>query len=118
MGSFAELIRTQTKRDVETLWQDFKRHLMEGIDLYIPTKLAKKRNKHPWIDANLSKLIRKRNKYYTIMRRTKSPRDMKCRHIKAEVQRLSRRSYQTCTAFLTQQTVNLVPSLPNGFGPL
>jgi len=54
------------KSNAESLWQAFKSQLHLGINKFIPSKIAKKKNLYPWIDADLRRLIRKRNRYFKI----------------------------------------------------
>ena len=52
----------ENENDAESLWQ--------------ASKIAKKKNFYPWIDADLRRLIRKRNRYFKIKKRTNNPRDI------------------------------------------
>ena len=81
--------------DVETTWQALKQHIETGIDMFIPTKRAKKKDSlPPWIDTDIKRLIRKRNKYFTIKNKTRGPRDTNhYKALKREVQRRIRQNY-------------------------
>ena len=62
---------TQEEKASETansLWERFKASLEEGIEKYIPHRIAGKKDSHPWITFELKKLIRKRNKLYITKR--------------------------------------------------
>ena len=43
-----------------------KANLHIGINKFIPSKIAAKKNLYPWIDADHRRLIRKRNRYFKI----------------------------------------------------
>ena len=84
----------ENENDAESLWQAFKSQLHLGINKFIPSKIAKKKNLYPWIDADLRRLIRKRNRYFKIKNRTNNPRDINhYKSLKREVQRRVRKSY-------------------------
>ena len=80
--------------DVEAKWQVFKHHIETGIDMFIPTKRAKKKDSPPWIDTDIKRLIRKRNKYFNIKSKTHCPSDTNhYKALKREVQRRIRQNY-------------------------
>ena len=84
----------ENANNVESLWQAFKSQLHLGINKFIPSKIAKKKNLYPWIDADLRRLIRKRNRYFKIKNRTNNQRDINhYKSLKREVQRRVRQSY-------------------------
>lgn len=73
--------------DVEAQWQVFKHHIETGIDMFIPTKRAKKKDSPPWIDTDIKRLIRKRNRYFNIKSKTRCPSDINhYKALKREVQ--------------------------------
>ena len=51
-----------------SLWERFKASLEEGIEKFIPHRIAGKKDSHPWITPESKKLIRKRNKLYITKR--------------------------------------------------
>ena len=65
----------ENENDAESLWQAFKSQLHLGINKFILSKIAKKKNLYPWIDVDLRRLNRKRNRYFKIKNRTNNPRD-------------------------------------------
>ena len=86
--------KMKMKMMLNHLWQPFKGQLHLGINKFIPSKIAKKKNLYPWIDADLRRLIRQRNRHFKIKNRTNNPRDIN--HYKfliREVQRRVRQSY-------------------------
>ena len=52
--------------NVEQLWSKFKVSIAQVVDKYIPHKLAKKRGSLPWINQNIRRLIRKRDRLYKL----------------------------------------------------
>ena len=52
----------------------FKSQLHLGINKFIPSKIAKKKHLYPWIDADLRRLIRERNRYFKIKNNEQSKR--------------------------------------------
>ena len=78
----------------KSLWQAFKSQLHLGINKFIPSKIAKKKNLYPRIDADFRRLIRKRNRNFKIKNRTNNPKDINhYKSLKREVQRRVRQSY-------------------------
>ena len=82
--------------DIESMWHTLKHLIETGTDMFIPTKKAKRKDSPPWIDADIKRLIRKRNKYFTIKNKTHCPKDIKhYKALKREVQRKIRQNYWT-----------------------
>jgi len=54
------------EENVEQLWSKFKASISQVVDKYIPHKLTKKRSCLPWINQNIRKLIRKRDRLYKL----------------------------------------------------
>ena len=52
--------------NVEQLGSKFKVSIVQVVDKYIPHKLAKKRGGLPWINQNIRRLIRKRDRLYKL----------------------------------------------------
>ena len=56
-----------SEMNVEQLWSKFKISLYKlHVNKHIPHKLSKKRSGLPWINQNIRKLIRKRDKLYKL----------------------------------------------------
>ena len=56
--------------DVEQLWSKFKSSIVQVVNKYIPYKLTQKRHRLPWINNNIKRLIRKRDRLYNLYRST------------------------------------------------
>ena len=95
MQDFSDQLEdSELEDDVESLWQSFACHLKMGMEKFIPKKMAKRKNNLPWINADLKRLIRKRNKYFAIKNKTQNPRDKKHhKSLRSEVQKRIRQSY-------------------------
>jgi hypothetical protein len=52
------------KSDTNILWNTFKNDIINSIESNIPHKLFTYKQRLPWINNNLGKLINKKNKYY------------------------------------------------------
>ena len=86
----------ENENDAESLWQAFKSQLHLEINKFIPSKISKKENLYPWIDADLRRLIWKRNRYFKITNRPNNARDINhYKSLKREVQRRVGQSYWT-----------------------
>ncbi len=79
---------------VEDMWNHFKSGILKSIEDHIPHKLTKTKQDVPWINGDLRKLIRKRDRAHKKKQKSKSPKDAaKFKKLKAEAQRQLRRSY-------------------------
>ena len=54
------------EENIEQLWSKFKVSIAQVVDKYIPHKLSKQRSGLPWINQNIRKLIRKRDRLYKL----------------------------------------------------
>lgn len=78
----------------ENLWNEFKQKILEGVSTFVPSIRTRGKNKLPWIDIYIKRLIRKRDKLFYRQRRTKTPEDKQhCKNIKHFVQWQIRLSY-------------------------
>jgi hypothetical protein len=79
---------------LDQMWQKFKNEIQAGISKFIPTKLSGKKDRHPWVSNATKSLIKKRDKYYKIWKKSK---DSKTRShykaIKYQVQRELRKDH-------------------------
>ena len=80
--------------DTNALWKDIKGIIDEGIGKFIPHKLARGRNSLPWMSSEVRKMVRKKNRLYTKMKRSGNAKDKDAyRKVKASVQKKMRQSY-------------------------
>ena len=92
----SELLTDLATTDVQELWDIFASRLEQGIDKFIPTRKAGTRNGFPWINQEIRRLMRKRDKLYIKpMKRSGRPNDTKkfleYKHI---VRRVTDRAYE------------------------
>ena len=73
----SELLTDLATTDVQELWDMFASRLEQGIDKFIPTRKAGTRDGFPWINQEIRRLMRKRNKLYKRMKRSGRPNDTK-----------------------------------------
>ena len=79
----------------EQLWAKFRTLTTELMRIYIPTRLIKgNKLKKPWIDKKVRSLIRRRQKLFQRMRKTRNETDVrKYRECKRILQKSERQSY-------------------------
>lgn len=81
--------------DVQSLWDKFVTRLQQGIDKFIPVRKAGTRDGFPWINQEIRRLIRKRDKLYKRWSRSGRPYDhnkfLEQKHL---VRRVSERAYE------------------------
>ena len=63
--------------DTQVLWDEFITKLQQGIHTFIPTRKAKSRDCFLWINQEIRRLIRRRDKYYKHWTRSNRPTDCK-----------------------------------------
>ena len=72
----SELLTDLATTDVQELWDKFASRLEQCIDK-IPTRKASTRDGFPWINQEIRRLMRKRDKLYKGMKRSGRPNDTK-----------------------------------------
>ena len=65
----------ETSVNTEGLWKTFKEGLLLGIKTFIPHKTTKSRESCPWIDADLKRLLRRRDRAYSSSKKTGKIKD-------------------------------------------
>ena len=66
----SELLTGLATTDVQELWDKFASRLERGIDEFIPTRKGGARDGFPWINQEIRRLLRKRDKLYKRMKRS------------------------------------------------
>ena len=61
-------------RSVDENWDWFKECIQKGIDKFVPHRMSKGKQSHPWIDRDLVRQMHKRDKLYSEAKKTKSQR--------------------------------------------
>ena len=61
---------TFEETNVEQLWLKFKHSIAQVVDKHIPCKFTKARRGLPWINQNIKKLIRKRDRLYKLCKKS------------------------------------------------
>ena len=79
---------------VNDMWVKFKTGFVEAEDRFIPSKMTKTKYSVPWIDETLKRLVKKRNKLYLNVRKSKDP-DVKIHYkrFRAHVLKVLRDAY-------------------------
>ncbi len=62
---------------VDKLWDSFTTELHQASQKHIPTKQANNRNKLPWVNQDLKRIARKRDRLYRKHRSSGLPNDRK-----------------------------------------
>ena len=80
---------------VQSMWDRFATKLEQGIDKFIPTRQSGTRDGFPWINQEICRLMRKRNKLYKRWSRSGRPYDQsKFLNYKQLVRRVSEKAYE------------------------
>ncbi len=70
-------------KDIDTCWDEFKRHIDSIIAKYVPTKKSSRRYNLPWLTGDLKRMCRKQHRWFKKAHRTGHPADKK-RHKKLQ----------------------------------
>ena len=96
MGKYRDHVLSHTYTDVESLWTEFRDKISEGTSSFVPSKRIKGKNKLPWVNINIKRLIRKRDKLYHKQRKSNKQEDIQhYKNIKHLVQRKMRQAHNT-----------------------
>ena len=78
MREFYKIIQSDLAiADIQVLWDEFVTKLQQGIDTCIPVRKAGSRNGLPWVNQEIRRLMRRRDKYYMRWTRSGRPTDQK-----------------------------------------
>ena len=73
----SELLSDLATTYVQELWDIFASRLEQDIEKFIPTRKAGTRDGFPWINQEIRRLMRKRDKLFKWMKRSGRPNDTK-----------------------------------------
>ena len=78
-----------------TKWKEFKGSLSKITETYVPTKLCKPKDGHPWVTLEIKRLMHKRDRLYSKHKQNRSNPNIKHKfnHLKHIIQRKLRESY-------------------------
>ena len=80
--------------DMDALWDLFQSELETGIKQHIPHKTARNKDRLPWLNNNIVRLMRKRDKLYGEIKTHQCPKQIKrFKEIKNTIQKECRRAY-------------------------
>ena len=90
-----ELLSNPATTDIQDLWDKFASGLQRGIDKHIPIRRSGTKDGFPWINQEIRRLMRKRDKLYKHWSRSGRPDDQKKfldqKHL---VRRITDRAYE------------------------
>ena len=66
LGDLTELTNDNHKKgeDIDKLWTDFRDKILQEVDNHIPHKMKSKGNSTPWINKDIRRLLRKKQRLY------------------------------------------------------
>ena len=75
------------------MWAAFKPNVISAVDQDVPTKMTSTRRTHPWVNTNLRKLMRKKQRAHWLVKQTRQARDKnRYKKVLAEAQRSTRKA--------------------------
>ena len=82
--------------DIEVMWTAVKTTITSALDKHVPTKLTSTRYTHPWVNTNLRRLMRRKQRADRKAKQTGQPRDwVRFKRLQAEVQRSTRKAHRS-----------------------
>ena len=90
LGQYRDNILNQDLDNISTndLWTDFKTEIIKAMDTFVPSKMTKSRVGHPWINTDIKKLLKRREKLFRRSRRSNSPHDLdKYKEFRSKIQK-------------------------------
>ena len=90
----AYLFEDHSHMSVNDIWVKFKTGFVEAVERFIPSKMTKTKYSVPWIDINIKRLVKKRQKLYLRARKSKD-HDVKIHYkrFRAHAQKVLRDAY-------------------------
>ena len=86
--------RNHSHSNVDDLWSEFTQSLEKGTSKFIPSKKARTKNGLPWVNRDIKRLIRQRDKLYIKHRKTGNPKyKTSFKELKHKIQQQIRTAY-------------------------
>ncbi|CAG2188737.1 unnamed protein product [Mytilus edulis] len=100
--------------DINNMWTSIKQIIKDSMEKYVPTKTSLARQSHHWMNTQLRRLSKQKQRAYSKAKLNNSPKDWKrYKNIKAELQRESRRAH---TKFMQNIVSDDLYKNPKDFG--
>ena len=110
-------LENHTSCDTNTKWTEFKNALNNLTEKYVPTKMCKPKDGHPWVTCSIKRLINKRDRLYSKNKqdRSNSTFKLKFTSLKHSIQKHLRESYNNYieSIVMDQQDNNSNTERPN-----
>ena len=89
-----KIVNMQTEnKDVNELWNYFKTNLQKEIDDYVPSRMRGGRPKSPWINRDIKRMLKKKQRLFIQARKTRNWENYK--HFQRECKKAIRRAEWT-----------------------
>ena len=109
------ILEQANNSDVNILWKIFRETMQDLMKKYIPHKISRKKSSYPWINTEIKKQMRKRDRKYRLMKKFGTPELIEqVKQLCREVQRELRRAFWRYVENLftpTDSESNELPSL-------
>ena len=77
LSCFASKFMQEYTESVEEMWNSFKSAIASVVDKYVPSKMSSTRQTHPWVNTNLRRLMRRKQRAHRKARKTGKGKDWK-----------------------------------------
>ena len=92
--AYVKVKNAASSHSIDDLWAILQNDLESGIKAYIPHKATKRKDRLPWLNRNIIRLMRKRDKAYIKLKQNQHPDQVKkYRDLKHLIQKESRQAH-------------------------
>ena len=88
--------------NVNTMWDDIKKHLLGTLDLSVPSKMTSSRFSQPWITREIKQLSHRKKRAYAKARTSKRRKDIK------RYEKLKKKSTEICKTAYNDYITNII----------
>ena len=108
--AFVDNFVQKTQRPIEIMWEEIKKALHAIIEKRVPSKLTASRHTHPWINTEIRRAIRRKQRAHAKARKSKKKKDHdRYKRLQKEVKfmiRIANKSYVESTVNEAYETNN------------
>ena len=89
-----EYLSKQDENDIDTNWNKFKKHILNTMEQLIPSRLVSQKFAVPWINTEIKRMGKKKQRLYNKWKRTGRPEDREAfKSAKKEANKIIRKAH-------------------------
>ncbi|KAL3864909.1 hypothetical protein ACJMK2_006555, partial [Sinanodonta woodiana] len=80
---------------IDNMWNTLKNAIQESVNRHVPTKLTKRRNTHPWMNSEIRRKSRSKQRAYNRAKHSKDRKEWEqYNSLKADLQKSTRQAHR------------------------